>query len=122
VAKLLIASLVDPATHPGGAGTYTRGLVAALRRGKSGHKVELVGPLHAPPGPWYRSRQALSLARSCLSELPAKVLFTRQRELKMRIRDAVRHRHFDAVLINGSDMLWAVNELPPRNADSPHRP
>ena len=122
MANLLIASLVNPATHPGGAGTYTRGLVAALQRGKSGHKVELVGPLHAPPGPWYRSRQALSLARSCLSELPAKVLFTRQRELKMRIRDAVRHHSFDAVLINGSDMLWAVNELPPRNADSPHRP
>jgi hypothetical protein len=55
----------------------------------------------------------MSLARSCFSELPAKVLFTRQHELKVRIRATVRHHHFDAVLINGSDMLWAVNELPP---------
>jgi hypothetical protein len=55
----------------------------------------------------------MALARSCFSELPAKVLFTRQRELKMRIRETVRHQNFDAVLINGSDMLWAVNELPP---------
>jgi hypothetical protein len=62
---------------------------------------------------WYRSRQAVSLARSCFSELPAKVLFTRQHELKVRIRETVRHHHFDAVLINGSDMLWAVKELSP---------
>lgn len=29
IAKILIASLVDPATHPGGAEGYTRRLVAA---------------------------------------------------------------------------------------------
>jgi hypothetical protein len=33
--------------------------------------------------------------------------------VEMRICDAVRHNHFDAVLINGIDMLWAVNELSP---------
>jgi hypothetical protein len=110
--KLLIASLVDPATHPGGAGTYTRGLVAALRKGRSQPIVQLVGPLHAPPGPWHRSRQALSLARSCFSQLPAKALFACQHEFRMRIRETVRHHHFDAVLINGSDMLWAFDELP----------
>ena len=112
MAKFLIASLVDPATHPGGAGTYTRGLVSALRHGKSGHMVHLVGPLHAPPGPWYRSRRVVSLARSCLSKLPAKALFARQYEFKMRIREAVRSNHFDAALINGIDMLWAFEEIP----------
>ena len=110
MAKLLIASLVDPATHPGGAGTYTRGLVAALRRG---HTVDLVGPLHAPPGPRHRSRQLMSLAKSCLSELPAKVLFARQHELRLRIRETVRAHDYDAVLINSSDMLWALDALPP---------
>ena len=111
--KILIASLVDPATHPGGAGTYTRGLVAALRSGRNGYDVELVGPLHAPPGSWYRLRQAVSLAQSCFSKLPAKALFARQHEFRARIRETVHSHRFDAVLINGSDMLWVVDELPP---------
>jgi hypothetical protein len=113
MAKLLIASLVDPDTHPGGAGTYTRGLVEALRRGKSGHRVTLVGPLHTPPGPWYRTRQVVSLAGSCFSSIPAKALFSRRHEFKMRIRETFRSNDFDLVLINGSDMLWASHELPP---------
>ncbi|MCA9457354.1 MAG: hypothetical protein KC587_11875 [Nitrospira sp.] len=45
MAKFFIASLVDPASHPGGAGTYTRGLLGAL---KSSHVVHLVAPLHPP--------------------------------------------------------------------------
>jgi hypothetical protein len=112
VAKVFIASLVDPATHPGGAGTYTRGLVAALRGGWSGYEVDLVGPLHPPPGPWYRSRQAVSLSRSCISKLPAKVLFARRHEFQVRIREIVRSHHYDAALINSSDMLWAIDEFP----------
>jgi glycosyl transferase family 1/glycosyl transferase family 4 len=110
MAKLLMASLVDPATHPGGAGTYTRGLVAALRRS---HTVDVVGPLHPPPGRWYRSRQLMSLAKSCISELPAKALFARQHEFKLRVRETARSHHYDAALINGSDMLWAIKALPP---------
>lgn len=113
MAKFLIASLVDPATHPGGAGTYTRGLVSTLRNKKNGHMVHLVAPLHPPPGPWYRSRQVISLARSYFSKLPAKALFARKYEFKMRIRQAARSQHFDAALINGTDMLWAIDELPP---------
>ncbi|NOS77589.1 MAG: glycosyltransferase family 4 protein [Nitrospira sp.] len=112
-AKILIASLVDPVTHPGGAGAYTRGLVAALRSGKDQFDVELVGPRHAPPGSWYRVRQAVSLAQSCISKLPAKVLFARRHELRVRVREAVSSRRFDAVLINGGDMLWVREELPP---------
>ncbi len=110
MAKLFIASLVDPASHPGGAGTYTRGLLAALG---SSHVVNLAAPLHPPPGPWYRSRQVMSLARSYISELPALTLFTRQPEFRLRIREIARSQHFDAALINGGDMLWAVKELPP---------
>lgn len=105
-----MASLVDPTTHPGGAGTYTRGLVAALRKA---HAVDLVGPLHAPPGPWHRSRQLISLVRSCGSKLPAKVLFARQNEFELRIREASRSQHYNAALINGGDMLWALDALPP---------
>ena len=110
MAKLLIASLVDPATHPGGAGTYTRGLVAALQR--RGHAVDLVAPLHAPPGSWYRPRQLISLARSCISELPAKVLFTRQHEFKERIVETARSGGYDAALVNSGDMGWAIDALP----------
>lgn len=113
MAQLLIASLVDPDTHPGGAGTYTRGFIEALRRAQSAHKLTLVGPLHTPPGPWHRTRQAVSLARSCFSPLPSKVLFARRHELKVRIRETLRSCAFDAVLINGSDMLWVSDELPP---------
>lgn len=112
-AKILMVSLVDPATHPGGAGAYTRGLVAALRNGTDRFDVELVGPRQAPPGSWHRVRQALSLAQSCMSSLPAKVLFARRHELLVRVREAVSSRRFDAVLINGADMLWVRDELPP---------
>lgn len=112
IAKILMVSLVDPATHPGGAGAYTRGLVAALRNGTNRFDVELVGPRHAPPGSWHRVRQALSLAQSCMSSLPAKILFARRHELRIRVREAVSSRRFDAVLINGGDMLWVRDELP----------
>lgn len=110
MSKLFMASLVDPASHPGGAGTYTRGLLAALERR---HVIKVVAPLHPPPGPWYRSRQIVALARSCLSALPALPLFTRQPEFRRRIREIARSQHFEAAVINGGDMLWAVNELPP---------
>ncbi|WP_447964242.1 glycosyltransferase [Nitrospira sp. Ecomares 2.1] len=110
MAKLLMASLVDPTTHPGGAGTYTRGLLAAL---ETRHAVQVVAPRHPPPGPWYRSRQLVALARSCLSPLPALPLFTRQPELTRRIRAIARSQPFDAAVINGGDMLWAITELPP---------
>ena len=112
-AKILMVSLVDPATHPGGAGAYTRGLVAALRNGTDRFDVELVGPRQAPPGSWHRVRQALSLAQSCMSRLPAKVLFARRHELRVRVRGTVSSRRFDVVLINGADMLWVRDELPP---------
>lgn len=112
MAKILIASLVDPATHPGGAGTYTRGLIAALQNGRNGFDVDLVGPQHAPPGPWSRLRQAVSLVHSCVSKHPAKSLFARRDEFRSRIHETVRSRRYAAVLINGSDMLWAVDELP----------
>jgi len=111
--KVLIVSLVDPATHPGGAGTYTRGLVAALQKGSNGFDVELMGPLHAPPGPWCRLRRVVSLAHSCVSKHPAKALFARRDEFRVRIREAVHSNRYDAVLINGSDMLWAIDEIPP---------
>ncbi len=54
----------------------------------------------------------MSLVKSCLSELPAKVLFARQREFKQRICETARSHHYDAALINGSDMLWAIDALP----------
>jgi len=110
LARLLVASLVDPATHPGGAGTYTRGLVAALQ--SRGHAVDLVGPLHVPPGTWHRSRQLISLAKSCISELPAKALFARRQEFKQRIVETARSHRYDAALINSSDMGWAIDALP----------
>ena len=33
--------------------------------------------------------------------------------LRQRIRETARSHHYDAALINGSDMLWAINALPP---------
>lgn len=111
--KILIISLVDPATHPGGAGTYTRGLIAALRHGKEEFDVDLLAPLHPPPGPWVRVRQVRSLAHSRMSKHPAKALFSRQYEFRRRIRKAVGSCRYAMVVINGGDMLWAVDELPP---------
>jgi len=42
------------------------------------------------------------------------VLFARRHEFKVRIRKTFRSNDFDAVLINGSDMLWARDEVPPK--------
>ena len=69
-------------------------------------------PLYALPGPWRRLRQAVSLVHSCVSKHPAKSLFARRDEMRARIRETVCSRRYAAVLINGSDMLWAVDELP----------
>ena len=44
----------------------------------------------------------MSLAKSCISELPAKVLFARQHEHRLRIRETVRAHDYDAVLINSN--------------------
>ena len=55
----------------------------------------------------------MSLVRSCGSRLPAKVLFARQDEFELRIREASRSQRYNAALINGGDMLWALDALPP---------
>jgi hypothetical protein len=46
--------------------------------------------------------------------LPAKALFARRRELQVRIREAIRSRRYDIAVLNGGDMLWVLDELPPR--------
>jgi hypothetical protein len=53
------------------------------------------------------------LAHSYVSKHPAKALFARRHEFRMRIHETVHSRRYDAVLINGSDMLWAIDEIPP---------
>ena len=55
----------------------------------------------------------MSLAKSCISALPAKVLFARQPEFRRRICAAARSHQYDAALINGTDMCWAIDALPP---------
>jgi hypothetical protein len=55
----------------------------------------------------------MSLAKSCISELPAKVLFARQQEFRRRIYETARAHQYDAALINSSDMWWAIHALPP---------
>ena len=79
MAKLIMASLVDPASHPGGAGTYTRGLLAALG---SGHVVRWSRRFTRLLGPGIGRAKWCRWPGRALSELPAKVLFARQHEFK----------------------------------------
>ena len=108
--RILMPSVVDPETHRGGAGTVTRGIDALLRMAPLSAEVEYL------PLPEYarlhRVRQAASLARSIGSRLPAKALFTRSRAFARLVERRLREQHFDLLLVNGSDLLWLLDELP----------
>jgi glycosyltransferase involved in cell wall biosynthesis len=109
--ELLVPSIVDPTTHRGGAGTTTRTLFKLLERPPLAARITVVPPPR-PADRWHRLRQILSVARSLTSSLPAKIEFARSRGLLQAVRRRLREQEFDLVLLNGSDLLWLLPELP----------
>lgn len=113
--RILMPSIVDPATSRSGAGTVTRNLIRLLESPPLNASIECVS-VAASTGLRHRARQATAVARSLWSTLPSKALYTHSRKLERRISSLVRQNDFDLAIINGSDLLWVAPLLP---ANSP---
>jgi glycosyltransferase involved in cell wall biosynthesis len=87
-----------------------RSLAGLLGREPLGAQLTFVAPRHSAR--LHRVRQAASLARSVGSRLPAKAHFVRTRALREEVARRLRDESFDLLLIQGSDLLWLVEELP----------
>lgn len=108
--RVLMASIVDPAIRRGGAWTVTRGLATLFRRDPWNADLTIL----VPPEPISRRlRQAYCLATAHWNGVPAKVRFLRYRAFRNQIRRRLERDHFDLLVINGSDLLWCLDEAPP---------
>jgi len=109
--RILVPSIVDPTTHRGGAGTVTRTLFKLLQCSPLNAQITPVPPTYAPET-LHRLRQFSSLTRSLLSPLPSKAEFTHSGRFLRAVQRLLREHEFDLVLLNGSDLLWLLPELP----------
>lgn len=114
--RVLIPSIVDP-TFPGGAGTYLKGLIAALERQPVPaeqpvpSQIEWIVPF-SRLARFNRIRQSGSLLRSLGSKLPSKALFQYSRAYRRAVREAISRHRPDVVAIFGADLLWLLDEIP----------
>ena len=69
-------------------------------------------PLPVLPPVRHRLRQSFSLVRSLVSKLPAKAIFARSRRMSTAVRREIRGGGYDLVLLNGTDLLWLLDEVP----------
>ena len=109
--RILVPSIVDTTTHRGGAGTVTRTLFKLLQCPPLNAQIVPVPPTYAPET-LHRLRQFSSLTRSLLSPLPSKAEFTHSGRFLRAVQRLLREHEFDLVLLNGSDLLWLLPELP----------
>ena len=109
--RILMPSIVDPQVAHSGAGTVTRNLVSLLEAAPLSATVECVA-ISSTVGRAHRVRQAVAIARSLVSVLPAKVAYTYSREFESRVLALAVTEHYDLVMINGSDLLWLEPLLP----------
>jgi len=103
-------SIVDPATHRGGAGTVTRALLRVLASPPLTAETQVLFPASARRR-FHRARQVASLARSLVSSLPSKPLLTHSKRFRRDVQRHLRNEHFDLVIVNGSDLLWVLPYL-----------
>jgi len=107
--RVLMPSIVDPGIRRGGAWTVTRGLVELLRLEPWNAEVTVVAP-HEPR--WPALRQASSVLAAQWTGVPAKVRFLRRRSFRDRIRQAFDRAAFDLLVVNGTDLLWCLDDAP----------
>ncbi len=109
--RILVPSIVDPEVSRGGAWTATRGMLKLLGQGPWQAKIECVAT--GDRSEWrHRLRQATCVLRSTVSSLPSKALFAYNRPMLKKIQRLVREEKFDLIILNGSDLLWMLPELP----------
>lgn len=107
--RVLMLSIVDPDIRRGGAWTVTRGLVEWLRGAPWNADLSVI----APPEPhWPGLRQAASVVAAPWTGVPAKVRFLRSRSYRRQVREALDRAAFDLLIVNGSDLLWCLDEAP----------
>jgi len=110
--RILVPSIIDPATFCGGAATTTRGLLELLASEPLGAEIELLPTPYPKGGFQHAVRQAESILRSLLSTLPSKALFQCAAGYRRQLRRRLARADYDMVLINGCDLLWALEEVP----------
>lgn len=111
--RILLLSIIDPKGDRGGAGTATRGFLELLQRDPLDARIECVLPTSTLRR-FHRVRQLTSVARSLVSPLPSKAVFTYSRRFLRAVKRALHQQEFDLVLLNGSDLFWLLPALPPR--------
>src|SRR5688500_6955970 len=108
--RILIPSIVDPSKSKGGAWTAARGLLHAIRIAVPEASVEWLA-LPDMPRIEHRVRQSAALAAAFSDErAPAKVRFTMNRDLRRRLAQQLTEVRPNLVMVNGSDMLWVLDE------------
>lgn len=107
--RILLLSIVDPERHHGGAGAATRGLLTLLRRPPLAAEINVIFPTSPLP---HLLRQAIAVVRSLLSPRPSKAIFLDTRGFQRAVARAIAMGQHDLVLINGSDLLWMLPQLP----------
>ena len=111
--RLLVPSIVDPATFPGGAGTATRGLLELLCSAPIAAEADVRPSRPRGSELGHHVRQVASVLGSFVSRLPAKALYQRAGGYPDALRRRLSCRDYDLVLINGCDLLWVQDEVPP---------
>lgn len=107
--RVLLVSIVDPGERRGGAWTVTRGLVDLLRRDPWNAEPVVVAA-QAPR--WPTLRRIVCLAAAPWTGVPAKVRYLRSGALRNRVRAALDGGPYELVVINGSDLLGCLADLP----------
>ncbi|MDA1314651.1 MAG: glycosyltransferase [Acidobacteria bacterium] len=109
--RILVPSIGNPVRCVNGASTYTRELERWLRAPPLEAEVCCLSlPTLRPVR--HRLRQSFSLARSLFSKLPAKAIFARSRRMSVAVSRELRDGGYDLVVLNGTDLLWLLDELP----------
>ena len=109
--RILIPSIGDPVRPVNGASAYTRELDQWLHSPPLAAETRFL-PLPRLPPVRHRLRQASSITRSLLSKLPSKLIFARRRQMAADVRREIDSGRYDLVLLNGTDLLWLLDELP----------
>jgi len=109
--RILMLSIVNPYLERNGAATVTRGLLNMLALPPLEAQVDCI-PVRAEPLRWHRLAQARSLLRCSVSALPAKAGFLYSKKFRQKALGRVGSEHYDAVILNGADLLWISDHLP----------
>ena len=109
--RILVLSIVNPYVERNGAATVTRGLFKLLAMPPFRAQIHCI-PVRTAPRRWHRLAQATSLIKSSISGLPSKADFLHSRQFLGEVKSGIRNGPWDAIILNGADLLWISEYLP----------